>query len=398
MTKFGTDMCRFLGNPLGLEAVLRVRATKGKSISNFFSEILAEFIMMLPLVIIIIPLGLRMCNFHGSFFLRSSDLLSLPTVNLDGSYGIQVAIDEELNSPVVCFQTALLYTTCFGERRIRVMTQVLPVTNSLSQLYESVDALTMATMLAKAAVDKVRSYKLDDARDFIVNKCVDVFSVYRSSLTTNLQGAQLLICENLRFFPLFILGLIKSPAFRAGTTTPSDVRAYSLELMNTLNSTGLTNYICPELYALHRLESHMGRLNEFQNVKMPPPLNLSSEALERHGVYLLSDGLSLYIYIGRNVSPDLCINLFDVPNYETVMQGRYTLPLLKNDFSERVNAIIETICDSLPNHPYLFLVKEDGDPIWRMAFLSKLIEDRTDVAMSYRQFVTFLRGKLSPGS
>jgi protein transport protein SEC24 len=29
VTKFGTDLCRFLENPLGMEAVLRVRATKG---------------------------------------------------------------------------------------------------------------------------------------------------------------------------------------------------------------------------------------------------------------------------------------------------------------------------------------------------------------------------------
>jgi protein transport protein SEC24 len=35
VTKFGMDMCRFLSNPLGLEAVLRVRATKGKRIPMF---------------------------------------------------------------------------------------------------------------------------------------------------------------------------------------------------------------------------------------------------------------------------------------------------------------------------------------------------------------------------
>ena len=344
-------------------------------------------------------LGLRMSTFHGTFFLRSSDLLSLPTVNLDGSYGIQVAIDEDLNTPTVCFQTALLYTTCFGERRIRVMTQVLPVTNSLSQLYESSDAPTIVAMMAKIAVDKVRSYKLDDARDYLINKCVEILNTYRTSLTTNLQGAQLLVSENLKFLPLFVLGLIKSPAFRPGTTTAPDIRAYSLELMNTFNSRCLINYVCPDLYALHRLEPPQARKpDDYRNVIMPPLLNLSSEVLERYGIYLLSDGLSIYIYLGRAIPTDLCVKLFDVPNYEAVAQGRYSLPLLKNEFSEMVNAIIENICDSLSNHPYLFLVKEDGDPIWRIAFLSKLIEDRTEVSMSYRQFLAFLRGKLNPGS
>jgi protein transport protein SEC24 len=139
----------------------------------------------------------------------------------------------------------------------------------------------------------------------------------------------------------------------------------------------------------------MGTLDEQQNVYMPPPLNLSSEILERHGVYLLLDGLSLYIYIGRAVSADICMRLFDCSSYEAIPQGSYTLPILKNDLSERVNTLIEYIGECILIFPSLFVVKEDGDPLWRGIFLSKLIEDRTDVAMSYPQFLTFLRGKLT---
>jgi protein transport protein SEC24 len=85
--KFGTELSHLLTRPLGLESVLRIRA----------------------------PKGIRMNCFHGNFFLRSTDLLSLPNVNPDNSYTVECMLTEELKVPSVCFQTALLYTSTSGD-------------------------------------------------------------------------------------------------------------------------------------------------------------------------------------------------------------------------------------------------------------------------------------------
>lgn len=55
-----------------------------------------------------------MSSFHGNFFVRSTDLLSLPAVPIDQSYGIEVQIEENITTPFVVFQTAVLHTTCDG--------------------------------------------------------------------------------------------------------------------------------------------------------------------------------------------------------------------------------------------------------------------------------------------
>jgi len=47
------------------------------------------------------------------------------------------------------------------------------------------------------------------------------------------------------------------------------------------------------------------------------------------------------------------------------------------------------------NEPYLYLVKEDSDPLLRYNFFSQLIEDRTGQAMSYSQFIPFIKEKSS---
>lgn len=52
--------------------------------------------------------------FHGNFFVRSTDLLSLPAVPVDQSYAIEVELEDNLTTPTVVMQTGVLHTTCFG--------------------------------------------------------------------------------------------------------------------------------------------------------------------------------------------------------------------------------------------------------------------------------------------
>lgn len=222
-TKFGTEFSHFLSKPLGLEAVLRVRASK----------------------------GIRMAAFHGNFFLRSTDLLALPNVNPDAAYGVECEIEETLQSPVVCFQTAVLHTSSNGERRIRVITSAYPVTTNLMEVFGSADGKAIAAFLAKKGVDRALTSKLEDARDALMNKSTDILGAYKQ--TFGGQQGQLTICENLKMTPLLTLGTVKNIAFRGGATVPSDVRAQMLGMLYMLPVEMVMAAINPKFYALHTL-------------------------------------------------------------------------------------------------------------------------------------------------
>lgn len=85
---------RYLTRKIGFEAVMRIRCTRGLSIHTF----------------------------HGNFFVRSTDLLSLPNVNPDAGFGMQVSIEENLaDVQSVCFQAALLYTSSKGIFFVKLM-------------------------------------------------------------------------------------------------------------------------------------------------------------------------------------------------------------------------------------------------------------------------------------
>jgi protein transport protein SEC24 len=55
---------------------------------------------------------------------------------------------------------------------------------------------------------------------------------------------------------------------------------------------------------------------------MPPPLPLTSERLERHGLFLIEDGQTIFLWVGRDAVPQLIIDVFDLPNYETLRGGK----------------------------------------------------------------------------
>ena len=55
---------------------------------------------------------------------------------------------------------------------------------------------------------------------------------------------------------------------------------------------------------------------------MPSPLPLTSERLERHGLFLIEDGQTLFLWVGRDAVPQLIIDVFDLPNYETLRGGK----------------------------------------------------------------------------
>ncbi|KAG1840113.1 Sec23/Sec24 trunk domain-containing protein [Suillus tomentosus] len=368
--KFAHEFGEVLAMPIMLEAVMRVRASK----------------------------GLRMASFHGNFFVRSTDLLAMPAVPTDQSYAIEIQIEDTLTQPFVVMQTAVLHTTCHGERRIRVITLALPTTSSLTEVFASADQVAITTLLANKAVERSLTHKLEDARDAVHQRLVEILSSYKSSMTSAGAGAnaQLAISENLRMLPVLVLGLLKNVGIRQSAQIPPDLRAYAQALLTTLPSQTLIPYIHPTFFSLHNMAPEAGTVGE-QGVILPTPLPLTSERLERHGLYLIEDGQTIFLWIGRDAVPQLVMDVFNLPNYEVLRGGKTTLPVLDNDFSQRVNAIIQKTREMRRGvyYPHLYVVKEDGEPPLRLWALSCLIQDRADVLPSYQQFIGQLKDKVN---
>ncbi|XP_074946776.1 protein transport protein Sec24B isoform X1 [Phalacrocorax aristotelis] len=355
--KLQKDLKRYLTRKIGFEAVMRIRCTKGLSIHTF----------------------------HGNFFVRSTDLLSLANVNPDAGFAVQMSIEESLtDTSLVCFQTALLYTSSKGERRIRVHTLCLPVVSSLADVYAGADVQAVVCLLANMAVDRSVSSSLSDARDALVNAVVDSLAAYMST-ASNLQQSMLIAPNSLKLFPLYILALLKQKAFRTGTSTRLDDRVYAMCQMKSQPLVHLMKMIHPNLYRIDKLIDE-GTIHVNDRVVPQPPLQkLSAEKLTREGAFLMDCGSVFYIWIGKNCDNNFIKDVLGYPNYASVPQKMTQLPEVDTLPSERTQSFISWLRDSRPLSPVLQVIKDENPA--KTEFFQHLIEDRTEAAFSYYEFL-----------
>lgn len=127
---------------------------------------------------------------------------------------------------------------------------------------------------------------------------------------------------------------------------------------------------------------------------MPAAMNLGSEVLERHGLYILDDGQDIIIYVGSQIHPELCQLVFG-QSYNALLVGRHALPQLDNPWSCRIKNILDRQRRLHGNNPSIFIVKEDGDLLSKTMFLQHLIEDKgLDGQVSYAAWTSMLRDKV----
>ncbi|EEC01403.1 protein transport protein Sec24A, putative [Ixodes scapularis] len=381
MEKFEAELRYYVTRKIGFEAVMRIRCTKGKLTMRMIAACTMQ--------------GLMIHTFHGNFFVRATDLLSLPNVNPDAGFGMQIAIEESLTDcNLACFQAAVLYTSSRGERRIRVHTLSLPVTALLQDILGSIDQEAVVGLLCKMAVDRSLSSSVVDARDALVNACQDLVQAFRATLSAGQASAGLPIPHCARLVPLFVLALMKHTAFRVGVSTKLDDRVFAMEQMKSMPLSYLMTYIYPALYPVHMLDDQNAlKLEDGTLVSQPPRLQLSFEKIDRHGCYLLDTVERLYLYLGRAVSDRFCVNVLGASNFSAVPDDMTELPELSTPESERVRNFIAWNLSRRPYYSPLRVIREDSKD--RHLFVQHLVDDRTESALSYYEFLQHLKQQLS---
>lgn len=240
----------------------------------------------------------------------------------------------------------------------------------------------------------------------------DIFASYASEVMgVSSSNAQLTVCRELDLLPLLVLSILKSEGFSDANTIPADIRSQSAILLRTLPTESWKRYVHPNFYSIHNMPQLAGTLDATTGkCILPPPCNLSSEKLEAHGCYLLEDGQNIYIWIGKQAVPQLCKDLLGMNSVQDIKSGQVPmLPMIKSPISERIRHIIQDlqIHRQVAYYPSIYIVKEDGDPMLRSRFLSRLIEDRqpsgpttagakqeaVSSGMSYFQWLGFIRSK-----
>ncbi len=365
--KFSNELRRVLTRPTAFEAVMRVRATR----------------------------GIRCSNFHGNYFIRGNDLLSLPNCSPDSVFVIELCIEDHmLATDVMSMQAALLYTTSGGERRIRVHNIAVPVQAALPQVINSVNIDILSNLIAKHACDIALRSGLDAARSNLQQICVDILRAGRGGGYGSTGGPGMgqepqTIPESMQLLPLFTMSLVKNVCFRGGADVRSDDRSFMIHVLNNMPVSHSRCFIYPRMFSLHNMPQDAGLSLSSpaeptptagnKNVKLPPIMTLSAERLTTDGIFLLENGVSLLLWVGRGVDPKLLQSLLGVPNLGGIDTSTVSIQRDgdSKSFAWRVCAIVDALREE--RIPWLQVhVTGEGDQMKEYKFMQHLVEDRAN--------------------
>jgi len=352
--KLRNELLHVLTRYMGWEAVMRVRVSRGWKITKFY----------------------------GHLFIRGQDLLMVPNCHTDQTFAISIDMEENVTpDPVFCVQSALLYTNSDGERRIRVHTWASLTTQNYQDIIGSIDVQATTTMLSQIALKTSLKQNLSEGRNQLHTQCQQI--VQAGNVCPNVEALQ--------FLPLYIMGMLKSSAFRATNDINADLRTYIWMRLETLMVSQMAAYYYPRMMALHNLPDCCGVPDDQGNVVLPDMLNLTSESMTQDGIYLLEDGDVINIWIGSSADPGFLYAVFGAQSFEQLdtANAEASLGMRGDPLSNKIGCILRQVRAERPVPFMQHHIMHQGEGAKEARFFASLIEDRTvGLQSTYSEFLT----------
>ncbi|XP_008810270.2 protein transport protein Sec24-like At4g32640 [Phoenix dactylifera] len=355
--KLYNDLRWNISRPQGFEAVMRVRCSQ----------------------------GLQVQEYSGNFCKRIPSDIDLPAIDCDKTIMVTFKHDDKFQEGSECaFQCALLYTTVYGQRRIRIINLSLPCTSMLSNLFRSADLDTQFTCFLKQAANGIPASPLFQVREQTTNLCINILHSYRKFCATVSSSGQLILPEALKLLPLYTLALVKSIGLRNDGWL--DDRSYWVSRSASLSILLAVPLVYPRMISIHDLAS-----KEDDGSLLSATIPLSSEHINDDGIYLLENGEDGLFYVGNMVNPDTLQQLFGVSSVDGV-PTQLVLQQFDNDLSKKLIDVVNETRRQRCSYLRLRLCRK-GDPS-ALFFLSYMVEDKTPGGLSYVEFLVHVHRQI----
>uniref|UniRef100_A0A3Q2T4H5 SEC24 homolog C, COPII coat complex component n=1 Tax=Fundulus heteroclitus TaxID=8078 RepID=A0A3Q2T4H5_FUNHE len=250
--RFLNDLRRDVQKQVGFDAVMRVRTST----------------------------GIRATDFFGSFFMNNTTDVELAGLDCDKAVTVEFKHDDKLSEETgALMQCAVLYTSCSGQRRLRIHNMAVNCCSQLADLYRNCETDTIINHLAKYAFRGITNNPTKAVRDTLVNQCAQILACYRKNCASPSSAGQVKnkphtiqnICFNCSFFVVQVT---------------------------------FESFFLPTM----KLESE----------SLPVAVRDSEERLSKGGVYLMETGLHLFLWVGASVQQELLVNIFGTPSFSQI--------------------------------------------------------------------------------
>jgi protein transport protein SEC24 len=239
-------------------------------------------------------------------------------------------------------------------------------------------------LIAKEAATKMTTHTLRDIRGALTEKSVDILAGYRKNFSGSHPPGQLVLPENLKEFSMYILGLVKSRAFKGGHE-PTDRRVHDMRMLKSMGALELSLYLYTRIIPIHNLAPEDGFPNAEGYLQMPPSIRCSFSRIEEGGVYLVDNGQNCYLWMHAQTSPNLINDLFGegMDSLNSLDPYSSSLPVLETHLSAQARNIIEYLKTMRGSKALTVQLARQGLDGAEYEFARLLVEDRNNEAQSY---------------
>ncbi|XP_075072792.1 protein transport protein Sec24C isoform X2 [Mixophyes fleayi] len=356
--RFLNDLRRDVQKEIGFDAVMRVRTST----------------------------GIRATDFFGAFYMSNTTDIELAGLDCDKTVTVEFKHDDKLNEDTgALLQCAILYTSCRGQRRLRIHNMALNCCTQLADLYRNCETDTLINYFAKFAFRGVLNNPTKTVRDTLINQCAQILACYRKNCASPSSAGQLILPECMKLLPVYLNCILKSDVLQPGSEVTIDDRAYVRQLISAMDVADTNVFFYPRLLPFTKVDPVSDSL--------PTAIRTSEERLSKGEVYLLENGLNLFIWVGANVQQALIQNLFGVSSFSQIDCSMSALPVLDNPVSNKMHAIITMFRAQRPRYMKLLIVKQDDK--LEMFFKHLLVEDKNlNGGASYVDFLCHMHKEI----
>ncbi|XP_063261919.1 protein transport protein Sec24C isoform X4 [Prinia subflava] len=338
--RFLNDLRRDVQKEVGFDAVMRVRTST----------------------------GIRATDFFGAFYMSNTTDVEMAGLDCDKTITVEFKHDDKLSEDSgALLQCALLYTSCAGQRRLRIHNLSLNCCTQLADLYRNCETDTLINYLAKYAYRGVLSSPVKTVRDSLINQCAQILACYRKNCASPSSAGQLILPECMKLLPVYLNCVLKSDVLQPGPEVTTDDRAYIRQLVTSMDVAETNVFFYPRLLPLTKAD--------VDSDSLPAAIRNSEERLSKGDIYLLENGLNIFVWVGVSVQQGLIQNLFGVSSFSQISNALSTLPVLENPFSKKVRSIVDMLQGQRSRYMKLIVVKQEDK--LEMLFRHFLVEDKS---------------------
>lgn len=356
--RFLEDLKRTIQCPMAFDAIMRVRTST----------------------------GVRPTDFFGSYYMSNTTDVELACVDSNKAITVEIKHDDKLTEEdTVYIQAAILFTSVGGQRRLRIHNLSLNVCSQMADLYRNCELDTIMNYLAKSSLRLLMEQNPKAVKDNIISRCSQILACYRKNCASPSLAGQLILPECMKLLPVYANCMLKSDAISGGSELLTDDRSYMMLSLSSMDLGSSVAYIYPRLLPLHDVDVNLNT--------MPVALRCSIEKLQDHGVYLLENGMYMFMWIGINVASEWVQNVFSVQSAAQIDIDKTKLLDLDNPLSLRIRNIVSQVQEERQRYMRLTIVRQ-RDKL-ELVFKHFLVEDKgSDNSPSYVDFLCHLHKEI----